>query len=233
MRTSEVRAAYVRYMRVFLTTRGMDASTYGSSRLPYDGGSSPYSKPKSPAWPHLAQVLHDLGASASSYMKFHFSRKMIHAPTPYQLASFKAVEEYRQRGLPLEVSDVKYRLSTDVNEFKYWATRNKRLFSDDRLLWRCVLLDVTSGQNISPLFRYLIAMSLDMKEVADQWRPEANLQYLGNRYLYDNIWSKLIRPGYIQVSEEEVGVLDDLSANQAAPPELPASSSSQFKAIRA
>lgn len=215
----------MRCMKGFLSDRGMPSESYGDSRLPYDGGPAAYSKPKSPAWPKLARVLSDLGTSPSSFMRFHFSKRMAHPPTPYQLASDKSIEEYRQFGLVLETSDIKYRLSMDAYEFKYRTKRNRKDFRTDQETWRCVLLEIYSGAKISPLFRYLIALSLSLHDVAAMWRTEAVIQYLDNRHLYDLHWSSILTPGLMQISEEEAGVVDDLSLPPAAPPELPVTTS--------
>lgn len=219
MRTSEVRSAYVRHMRMFLSLRNMPSANYGAGRLPYDGGPQPRGKAKSPVWPDLAKVLLGIGVAPEPYMKFHFSRCMVHPPTPYQLASWKSADEYVRLRLPLESSDISSQLANDTNEFKHWAKKNKPMFRDDMSLWRCVLLDTCSGENISPLFRYLVACSLGLTEVIEFWRTDAYLQYLSHRLLYDKLWRELIKPGYLQLPAEDAAVVDDL-AESAAPPSV-------------
>lgn len=219
MRTSEVRSAYVRHMRIFLETKGMPSAGYGAGRLPYDGGPQPRGRAKPSAWPELARVILSLGASPESYIKYHFSHSMVHAPTPYQLASIRSADEYRKKRMPIEASDISSQLANDNNEFRHWSKKNKPMFNDDRSLWRCVLLDTCSGENISPLFRYLVACSLGMTEVIEFWRTDANLQYSSNPLLYNQLWSGLIKPGYLHIPVEDAAVVDDL-AESAAPPSV-------------
>lgn len=197
----------------------MPSAGYGAGRLPYDGGPQPRGRAKASAWPELAKVILSLGASPESYMKFHFGRNMVHAPTPYQLSSLKSADDYRRVRMPVEASDISSQLANDANEFKHWARKNKPMFNNDMLLWRCVLLDTCSGENISPLFRYLVACSLGLPEVIEFWRTDAHLQFLSNPPLYSRLWSELIKPGYLHLPAEDAGVVDDLSES-AAPPSV-------------
>lgn len=193
MTPAEVRAAYVNAMRRLMASRLLPgAETYGRGPIEADGLGTRTGRPRKSAWPALAAALTEMGASAAQYMDFHFAT-VRQPPTPYHVLSPRALEHYRQNGLPLEAGRVKFRLANDASEFRVACLRWKRLGYADRKCWEFALTGTSDHVTISPLFRLLMLLQLGDPRL-DYFLVPAAAQYAANAALYERHWAPLMTP---------------------------------------
>lgn len=198
---ARVREAYFRERRRQMRLTEGRTTTYGEGHVPeWDGGRNPTSGyNKQPIWPKIVDFLLSHGITAIDQyvtvaLEFHTKAR------PPDLMRDVAVVRFRRT---VDESDDRLveLFRSDTNIYQSAIMRTSAWFPDltEQQVWEHAL-----GNHmfeLSPLFRYSVAVSESYKGIAEQMRQLALEQLLGNIEGYKRSWAGAIPEELINAAE--------------------------------
>ena len=160
---SPIREAYVVARRDALERKTGRPSAYGTGRIPkWDGGTDSVGRRHKPIWPKVAKYLASKdGVDIPTFMAAQFVDGRLRKPTElYAASAWKRYEEYIAASAAL----VAQKLKGDTIRFKQ-AVADAAFHTsgeDKKTLWYLALSNPLA--QLSPLFRYCVAISLNWFE---------------------------------------------------------------------
>lgn len=198
-----VRELYCDAVRRFQWNRG-SSSSYGDTPMPkWDGGEDNFGVNHQPIWPklvdfYLAQNL-DPAAVIESIFHLAISQGFTRAPKPPDMLGPKAMAAFnmvKQRLIDQQTAT----LAADQESLMTWTWhfRTYCSFPEDKAR-RTALM---SGRSeLSPLFRYIMALKYGYEDVCNEYRRPALYTYIWNKVLLEG-WRKIIPPELDKEAEE-------------------------------
>ena len=116
-------------------------------------------------------------------------RKVGEPPQPNQLMQFKYVARFRTLDR-LVRDDIITSFSMEKQRFKVHLHRSTIEYGPGKQAWMSAL--VSDEHGCSPLFRYCIAVSEDLKYVIGLYETSAMMQYMSAPDVYDEVWGEWI-----------------------------------------
>lgn len=206
------RAKLVRTSYIYERTRHENArlGMTGLYKVPlhYDGRSAKYRGEKlveagvKSAWQRIADLCRDEKIDPQLYITTIFADMAIGEkfPNPDYFYGPKALDRWRAlcRGQERTV-ELALRIETEIAAARmgyYQAMGFKK-----RRAYRTTLVDDTL--NLSPLFRYCVAASLDYDDIAEHFYAAAVMQYMQFAGYYDQYWHKFLPKGFVRSAEAD------------------------------
>jgi hypothetical protein len=199
--SDRVRAAYVKARRAALERKLDRPSNYGRNRLPkWDGGTDSAGRRHKPVWPKIAVFLKERECYCwDTYMTSQFVDGQLRTPTQtYNEAAWKRYQDY------IRASDaaVAQKLLGDTRRFKLAIIDMKKRHDSEekQTLWYMAL--TSPLVELSPLFAYCLAVSLNWTSIAQSNLSGALSQYLRHPQLYRRHWVSVIPQSFYQLAEQ-------------------------------
>lgn len=184
--SKHIRGRYIEFRR----TRPGDAGYEPHPK--WDGGTDTRGSRHQPIWPKIAEFMfeHRLNVSACLALRFELSDHSKMAPMPNTLMSQRHLPDFRRVS---EVSDpeLRYSLRAEKSLCRVEMFEAAEEFDmNGKPVWRYVIGNDELG--FSPLFRFCLAYSEDLDDLADSYKLEAILQYVVAMDNYDKAWGNWI-----------------------------------------
>lgn len=201
-----IRELWIIEMREFLLRHTKRQSNYGERELTrWDGRDDGYgARPCTGLWTDLAKfcVQHELNPKDWVNTLFVSWSGTKRHPTPHDLKNSRTLQYYEERR-PFFMTDCRLRLNSQktMTARRLHELRTSCMGYTDEQAVRRVLLD--EHLPLSPLFRFCIAMRQNLHDIANQFFPDALVQYAFDREKYDVIWATLI-PGRLKQAAVEL-----------------------------
>lgn len=201
----KLRTAWITAMRRHHERISGKASRYDSD-VQWDGGFKTSSRRTyQPVWGKLVDRADDLGFDAIYLVRVLFdSITGINAPTPHAIVGAENVQRAKRRA-PEEETAVMVSADAESAVFRssLWAAKRTILDPDPRAPTRHVLNDM--GRDLSPLFRYSMALAAGYTDIADRWRGSAMDQFAQTPTAYLKFWAHLLPPELLDPSPLKTG----------------------------
>lgn len=164
----------------------------------YDQGVSETVETKAvlPVWITLARFFREKEINPYDYINFHFQKQLITNPLePFQLKTDKNWQDY-EVWKKKEVKSILIAFRTQ----KSICTTNIQIVQSNgsRASNKEVYVDVLTDEalELSALFRYCLARSLNLKDIASIYEQQAAMQFYCNPDAYLKIWKKWLPQGF-------------------------------------
>ena len=188
-----VRSAYVRARRRALKLKDGRESKW-------DGGTDNAGRKHKPVWEKIAAWLEDHEiADWDAYMAAQFVNGRLRQPT--ELCTPKAIERYKEF-IAASAAMVAQRLKGDTLRFRDAVddARFSHPDEDKRTLWYLALTSQLA--DLSPLFRYCLAVSESWDALASEFQGDAVAQFQRHPVLYRQHWATVIPADFYQLAEQ-------------------------------
>lgn len=176
---ARVRAAYFRAYNYF---NNCGDQTYGSSKIEHwDKSDSNKS-----IWNTVARRLKNKNiTNVERFVRAQFSCRTNKKIYPTHLLASSAFENYEEFDQFAD-RELEFQLRNDISKFKEDFKTKKDCKS--------VLLDLEN--EISPLFRFIVALSENIPDLSNKFKEAARLQFLLDPIGYLRVWGKLLPAEY-------------------------------------
>lgn len=184
----KIRGHYCFAVRWFYEQRTGQVSYYGRRRIPkWDGGTDEAGKKHVPYWPKLAIGCLESRLQPRRLVKVLFQRHEGSTPPfPTQLLSDnnrRAYAEY-QKG---EIESVRLELALQQQVFATSMSHYVHTYrKTPELAAKLALVD--SDQDWLPVFAYIQAKELGIKDLAAEWKTKAVYAYMFDEEIYDKVY---------------------------------------------
>lgn len=192
----EAMPLYIRRIYILSYRVHQGSEEYGKQPMPqWDGGEDQFGRRHNAIWPKIARRIVELGADPVAFVQAQFwAQKDGRPPAPTYLLSTEAATRYQkfQQEAREEV-----RRSYDADLFsvkRFFLPIMQRLNWDQARATRYALFNVTQVF-ATALFRYCLATSEGLTDVAEYFHNTALLQYVFQREIYDAAWGDKIPAG--------------------------------------
>jgi hypothetical protein len=187
-----VRAAYVAHVQDHRLKRSGIEIRYRPKAC-WDGGYDPSSRRNyRPVWPRIAERIMDVGLDPVDAVKVLFDFwPNESSPTPNDIATEENILRTKNRK-KTEAINVATAIKTQTEVFRsaLWSSSVTNKDPDPTAPVRYVLNCL--GFDLSPLFRYCIALSGGYSEQAARWHRAAAAQFEENPEAYVQYWKTLL-----------------------------------------
>ena len=183
--TARLRAAYFRAYRFF---NKKPFAKYGAQHIPqWDGGKDRHGRKHRPIWPRIARMLitYDID-DPERFVLAQFDAHVDKRIYPTMLLTQDAIEIYHKYA---ETADdiLLSELQRENDLFIQLTSACSNDTPESR--WRAVLSDLSN--DISPLLRYVIAVSSNLEDVAAKLRSAAVMQFMLDPCGYLRVWGRI------------------------------------------
>lgn len=206
----QVRTLYYARRQAFSAERGLgyDARVSPAVRARWDGLPDAAGNAQPAVWPLIVRhaARHRLDPALLVEAAFGEAEGM-QPPPPYALlrnSSAAAAERHREREQRTRVIERQF-YSDQASA--YFTTLQSRYEQDDEGTWRLLIL--SSPPNLSPLFRYCLAVRAGFDDLAAEYAEDALADYFWSSEAYDAAWGDLIPERLKPAADELRGLLAD------------------------
>jgi len=169
-------------------------TSYTKPAAKWDGGEDTSGAVHQPYWPKMAKFMikHGLTPEHCIRVRFALCRDMSKDPPyPNQIANPTYLEEYKAD----QVKKISEWIEGAFSYEKAYCASSITLMEEElgrkgKPVWRSVLLDESIP--LSALFRYCLARSESIDDVAEEYEIPAMTQYIVARKEYDQVWGNWI-----------------------------------------
>lgn len=168
-------------------TRERTVESQFRSIAKWDGGQDSFGRKFQSVWGKLAKSLMQRGLNFESAVRAAFNKPGTEPPTPNQLTSDAVMQRYKEAAL-CEAEDAERHFQLQIAESNRQIKLKVNLYSmDTKSATISVLSDLSA--NLSALYRFCMAYSLNLQHVAAMWYTAAAEQYLEKPEVYDRAWT--------------------------------------------
>lgn len=193
-----LRTAYVGAMRSWIeqTHKGVTSNWGDKPKPEYDGGVSTGGRRHRSVWEGLAKFLVDNDCFDPELFITANCVDAARPPDPRRLSNVEAIKCYR-RYIAEAPTMLRCALASQATAFKVEQLRQATMSPNEpkETLWRNILR--APVVNMSPLFRYCIAVHEGLDDIAAHFEPFAVKQYMVNPNGYKEVWQSVLPPAFV------------------------------------
>lgn len=195
--SQRIRSIYCDQRRMW-EQRHLGSSDFGGRHMArWDGGRDAHGRVHQPVWPRLAAFIRKNNLPPAEYIAFLFSLRKVHPLLPDQMMSAASLQQYQERQVSPSNSAENLDAALKMQILKARAELVHRMRNDGvrkKLGWsqKDILTSVLTDDSLplSALFRYCLAVSERLPDVAARLRGAAEGQYMRNPDAYDRAWRR-------------------------------------------